>query len=252
VTAYIDAHAHLGDYGPMHVPRSAPDDLVRRLDALGVERLLVAQNAAFCSDYREGNRLSAQASERHAGRLFFYAVVNPNYPGETGDELDHFAAKRGFVGLKLHAAVHEHPLEGPGYEAAWKFAERRACPVLIHYWDPSAHCGPGNLKEVATRHPDVRIIVAHLGGFGTKYRELPGLAARHPNLWFDTCCSRSSRGTIPWLVKNGLGQRLLYGSDMPFIDPGAQLGKVLYADIPEEVRAAILGGNARRLFGWEE
>ncbi len=252
MSGYIDAHAHVGDYGGMLVPRCAPDDMVRRLDALGVERLLVAQNAAFCSDYHVGNRLSAKAAERHAGRLFFYAVVNPNYPGEAEDEIDHFADHPGFVGLKLHAAVHEHPLEGPGYGAAWEFAARRGCPVLIHFWTEDKCCGPDNLRAVAAKYPGVRIIVAHLGGFGTKHRELPELAARHPNLWFDTCCSQSSRGTISWLVENGLGERLLYGSDMPFIDPGAQLGKVLYADIPEEVRAAILGGNARRLFGWED
>ena len=244
----VDAHGHLGRYGPFHIPRCEADDMVRRMDALGVERLLVASNAAFCSDYCEGNRLSAAAAERHAGRIFFYAVVNPNYPGEV----ERFADKRGFVGLKLHAAVHEHPLEGPGYRAAWDFAARSGCPVLVHYWDPSAHCGPDNLKAVAGRHPDVPIIAAHLGGFGTSHRALPELAAAHPNLWFDTCCSRSSRGTIAWLVARGLGERLLYGSDMPFIDPGAQLGKVLYADIPEDARAAILGGNARRLFGWEE
>jgi hypothetical protein len=97
----------------------------------------------------------------------------------------------------------------------------------------------------------VQILLAHLGGFDRAYREVPALAGEFPNLWFDTSGSRHPRGMMEWLVRQGLAGRLLYGSDMPFIDPGSQLGKVLYADIPEEARAAILGGNARRLFGWE-
>ena len=78
------------------------------------------------------------------------------------------------------------------------------------------------------------------------------MAREHGNLWFDTCGSMHCRGAIRELVAGGLGDRLIYGSDMPFIDPGAQLGKIIYADIDEKVKAAILGGNARRLFGWED
>ncbi len=51
-------------------------------------------------------------------------------------------------------------------------------------------------------------------------------------------------------VVAGLGGRLLYGSDMPFIDPGSQLAKVQHANIPENVRQVILRDNAARLFGW--
>jgi predicted TIM-barrel fold metal-dependent hydrolase len=105
---------------------------------------------------------------------------------------------------------------------------------------------------VASRYPEVRIILAHLGGVGNDYRSVAPLAEAHPNLYFDTCGSRHCRGTLEELVASGLGSRLLYGSDMPFIDPGSQLGKVQHAKIPEDVRAAVLRGNALRLFGWEE
>jgi len=251
VSEYVDAHAHLGPHGPFCIPAHGAADMVRRMDALGVERLVLSSHAAFSSDHKWGNDLAARACADHPGRIFAYAGANPNYPEEVREELKRCFSRPGFVGIKLHAVTHECKLEDPKYADAWQWAAERGCPVLVHYWDPSPICGPDNLKEVASRYAKVQIIVAHMGGLGTVHRALPDLAAEHPNLWFDTCCSRSSRGTIEYLIEKGLGGRLLYGSDMPFIDPGSQLGKVLYADIPEDSRAAVLGGNARRLFGWE-
>jgi len=250
MTGHIDAHGHLGEYGPFHAPRNSADDLVRRMDALGVARLVLSAHAAFSSDYRWGNDLTAAAAARHPGRLFGYAVVNPNYPEEASEELERCFITGGFAGIKLHPATHQHRLEDTGYQEVWKQAERHRCPVLVHYWEKDPWCGPENLRQVAARQPGVQLVLAHLGGT-EGFRRMPALAREFPNLWFDTSGSRHPRGMIEWLVGRGLAGRLLYGSDMPFIDPGSQLGKVLYADIPGEARAAILGGNARRLFGWE-
>jgi hypothetical protein len=45
-------------------------------------------------------------------------------------------------------------------------------------------------------------------------------------------------------------ERVLFGSDFPFIDQRMSLGRVAYADLDPESRRAILGENSRRLFGW--
>jgi uncharacterized protein len=250
VSGRIDVHGHLGAYGPFHVPAGDVDALVRRMDALGVERLLLSHHAAFSSDYHWGNAAAAAAAERQAGRIFFYAVANPNYPEETEAELDRLSSRPGFVGVKFHPDTHQQALEGQGYASALAWAARRGCPVLVHFWLGSRHNDVGNVRAVAARHPGVRFILAHLGGPAENSVVLAGLANEHRNLWFDTCGSRHVRDCIRLLVDRGLGERLLYGSDMPFIDPAGQLGKVCFADIPAATRSAILGGNARRLFGW--
>lgn len=253
MTGYIDSHGHLGEYGVFRVPRGGADDLVRRMDRLGVARLVLSSHASFSSDLLWGNDLTAQAAERHPGRLFGYAAANPHYPEETAAELDRCFARPGFVGVKLHPSVHEHPLGGPGYDPAWAWVARRGVPVLTHFTLGDRRCGAEQVRQVARKWPSVRIILAHLGGSNRdSLRELPVLAAECPNLWFDTAGSRHYRGMLRTLAGAGLAGRLLYGSDMPFIDPGSQLGKVLYADIPDAAKAAVLGGNARRLFGWEE
>lgn len=246
----IDIHGHLGEYGLFHSPKNGADDLVRRLDALGVERLLLSSNAAFASDYRFGNDQTAEALARHPGRLFGYAVANPNYPEETEQELERCLSKPGFVGVKLHPATHDYPLDGPGYGPALKWAEARKLPVLVHFWFGHPRCGDGHVRHTVSAHPGVRLILAHLGGLDAAYRGIPALAREFPSLTFDTACSRSPRGVLEFLVEQGLEDRLVYGSDMPFIDPGAQLGKALFAAIPESARTKILCDNACRLMGW--
>ena len=252
MSGHIDAHGHLGEYGQFRVPRGTAGDLIHRMDLMGVERLAISAHAAFASDYRWGNGLAAEAAAQHPGRIFFYAVANPGYPLEIEAELERCAGRPGFVGVKLHPAVHACALEAPAYAAAWRWAGRRRAPVLTHFWKGDTHCGADNVRRVAGAHPEVQLVLAHLGGFDRGYQELPSLAAEFPNLWFDTSGSRHPRGIIEDLTAAGLAGRLLYGSDMPFIDPGSQLGKVLYADVPEEAKRAILRGNALRLFGWED
>ena len=43
--------------------------------------------------------------------------------------------------------------------------------------------------------------------------------------------------------------RVLYGSDIALMDPRAQLGKIITADISEEAKRMVCGGNAARLLG---
>lgn len=252
MSAPIDSHGHLGPYAPFQVPRYGAGDLVRRMDAMGVERLVLSSHAVFSSDVDWGNDLAARACAEHPGRIFAFAGVNPNYPDTAEETLRRAFACEGFLGIKLHAECHKHALEGPGYQKAWEWADENGCPVLIHFWRNSRQCGPENVRRTASRYPGVRIVLAHLGGTGSDYRSVVPLAREHDNLWFDTCGSRHCRGTIEALVAGGLGKRLLYGSDMPFIDPGSQLGKVQHASVPDDVRRDILRNNAMRLFGWEE
>ena len=42
---------------------------------------------------------------------------------------------------------------------------------------------------------------------------------------------------------------MLFGSDIPLMDPRSQIAKVLTADIGETAKRKVLGDNAARLLG---
>jgi predicted TIM-barrel fold metal-dependent hydrolase len=42
---------------------------------------------------------------------------------------------------------------------------------------------------------------------------------------------------------------VLFGSDVPLMDPRPQIGKIITARISDEAKRLALGGNAERLLG---
>ena len=78
-------------------------------------------------------------------------------------------------------------------------------------------------------------------------RQAIDVALEHPNVYLETCSTFRTPGVIEQLVEEAGAERVLFGSDVPLMDPRAQLGKILTADISDDDKRLILGGNARRL-----
>jgi predicted TIM-barrel fold metal-dependent hydrolase len=51
------------------------------------------------------------------------------------------------------------------------------------------------------------------------------------------------------LVQCAGSDRVLFGTDIPFMSPDQQIGRVLFARISDDEKRKILGVNALRVFG---
>lgn len=72
-----------------------------------------------------------------------------------------------FRGVKIHASNTGIPIDGAYYDTVIEYCEKHAVPVAFHCYpneDPTDVCAPGRIRNVLTRHPDLRAIVCHLGG----------------------------------------------------------------------------------------
>ena len=121
------------------------------------------------------------------------------------------------------------------------------------------------LGGVLDRHPGLRVLICHGGGYVPSYAgrldhawerrpELRRLTAEPPSaylrrLWFDTCVFRP--GLVENLVAMAGADRVLLGSDYPFdmgdLDPVGCIEACGGLDAAE--RTAVMGGNAAALFG---
>ena len=73
------------------------------------------------------------------------------------------------------------------------------------------------------------------------------LAKLRDNIILDTTGTVTDSGMVEEAV-DGVGpERVVYGSDMPLLDPVSQLAKVRTADIDEESKRLILGQNITRI-----
>ena len=242
----FDIHGHLGQWNRMYHRDHTPQDVVQRMDQLGVQRLVISDLLAIGPDYRKGNDRVGRALAEFPDRLVGYAVYNPNYESEMATEMGRCFDELGCSGIKLHCMLHDTSTEDPSYRLAFRVAEERACPVLCHVHDGPS---PDFLSALLAEHPHAKFIYAHIGGGPRSHLEpvLPVVRTRS-NLFLDLAMSAMPRATLAWLAGEIPPGQILYGSDYPIMDFSYQLGRVLHAQIPEKLKRMILWNNADSIF----
>lgn len=243
----IDIHAHIGSLNIFHIPRPDAAGMIDVMDRVGVGLACISANGAWAADMSMGNDLVAEAVKAWPGRFAGYCVANPNYPADVKAELERSFDGHGFRMIKIHPSVHRVKLTDRAYEAVFEFAAGRGAPVLTHTWAGDEHCGMAIAAEAARRHPEVTFLWGHSGG--SDVTEALAEAVDLPNVFLELASSQVWNGQLELMVESFPAERILYGSDFPFISLAPQLGKVVFADVSEDVKRKILYENAARLLG---
>jgi len=100
------------------------------------------------------------------------------------------------------------------------------------------------LYDLSQRYPTLPIILT--GWSGLASRSFYPLAQACPNLHLDTSRYALFQGMEAFCRLVGARQ-LIYGSGVPFMEPGVPMTTILYADISQEEKALIAAGNLERL-----
>ena len=108
---------------------------------------------------------------------------------------------------------------------------------------------PKYAADVAPKYPDANFVLGHSGNCPPARRQALDVAKDHPNVYLETCSTFRTPGAIEELVEEGGADRVIFGSDIPLMDPRTQLGKIITADISDEDKRLVIGGNAKRLLG---
>ncbi|MBS1893552.1 MAG: amidohydrolase family protein [Actinobacteria bacterium] len=193
-----------------------------------------------------------------------FVTVNPAVLGatEAAEHVARMADEHGARGVKLHTiALRAFPAE-PSLATTFAVCAERRLPVV-------AHCGPDRhgagwalpaaFAPVLERHPDLPLVLAHLGG--AAWRDAIEVATAFPSVRFDLSEIVSWTGIAPGapdrdelggLIRGIGAERVLLGSDFPWYEPGDVIAAV--EELPglgEPERAAILGENAAALLGMD-
>ncbi len=240
----IDAHVHIGTGNFFHMQADA-EDLLAAADACGVDRLFVTELNALFYNMSEGNDALGAILKRYPDRLIGYvSVPTPRLGRRAVDEVHRCYETYGMRGLKIYSHP-EASIAEPGTVPLLEAAAQYGMPIL-------AHTTPAECDYLMERVPQCRLLMAHMGGhpyaFGDWHRAI-AVAAKHPNLLLDTASSQIDNGMLERAVAEVGPEKILYGSDMPLLDPHTQKAKVTGAEISDEARRLILGGNVERLLG---
>src|SRR5262245_8580128 len=82
----IDANAYIGEWPFRAIDYTTPDSLLRKMDAMGVEKAIVSRLAnVFYKDVLVGNRQLHAIVRRHPDRFVPAYTINPAFPGWEED-----------------------------------------------------------------------------------------------------------------------------------------------------------------------
>jgi predicted TIM-barrel fold metal-dependent hydrolase len=245
----IDAHAHLGAYFNFYIPRPDAATMVATMDRLGMQQAWICSIPACGADVPRGNDMTAAAVRAFPGRFVGYAAVNPHYPERMRGELERCFDELGLRLIKLHPSIVEYPVSGRAYEAVWRFASERRTIVLSHTWVGASTCAPRLFEPLARDYPDVTFILGHSGGTPSGYVEAIEAALKNPNIYLDICRSVMSRVWVERIVSEVGPDRVLWGTDFPFMDPVYLVGRLACTTLGDEAKRKVFGENAARLLG---
>ncbi len=235
----FDAHAHVGNF--THVISPSLEKQVAEMDHVGVQVQMVSSIESIYGDISRGNDQAAAAAVRYPGRIFAYCQISARYPELIRSEMERCFRNPVFKGVKVYQVGVRY--DDPLFTPVWEFARDRGVPVLAHTWG-------GDVKgfdKVAAAFPEVAFLAGHAGS-GFAYQPYVDMAKRHRNFYLDLTYSREHTNMIEYFVEQvGTGQ-MVWGTDVPTFSISQQVGKVLYARIPDEAKRAILGGTAFKLF----
>ena len=242
----IDCHCHMGYWHNFHVPKGSPEEMLASMDSLGIDMACLTHHSSIGPDYRYGNDKIREAIEKYPKRFVGYVTLNPNYPEDMKNEIGRCFSIRGFKGIKLHPASHGSPIDHKNYHPAYEAANQKHCPILIHVWGQNE---VAIVDTLAYEYPEANFIMGHTGGEEKAMEYAVQVINRHDNVFADLTVSVVREGNVEWFVNEIGSHKTLFGSDMPFIDPRSALGRVALAQINEQEKIDILGGNMSRLLG---
>ena len=211
----------------------------------GMARLLNTYMARLCREYE--------------GKLTGLATVFPGEPEAAEILSEGFAM--GLAGVKLHGHVQCFDLQSPAMETVYAVCAEHGRPLVMHVGrepkSPAYPCDPyllyraDRVEDVLKQWPDLKVCVPHMGA--DEFEAFGQMAGAYDNLWLDTTMVLADYLPMDFVPDLAAMRpdRLLYGTDFPNI-PYAwdrEIKRLVQMELDSQTLAAILGGNACRLFG---
>ena len=142
----IDVNAFLGEWPFRRLPYAQPEDRLRKMDALGIEKAVVSRlENVFYKDLLVGNEELHAIVQQFPDRFIPAYTINPGFPGWEHD-LEICINDFGMRNLRLHPNYHQYSrLKGN----VPRIAEARGYPNYqqYHFLDDQAQALLGKAEE---------------------------------------------------------------------------------------------------------
>ncbi|MDQ1502223.1 MAG: uncharacterized protein QOI86_5563 [Actinomycetota bacterium] len=257
-----DAERHFGT----PVPERTVDEMAEEFRGQGILAVLLAWNAGAGSGLPPvTNEFVASCVAAHPDVFVGFASVDPWQGKKAEAELRYALDELGLKGVKFHPTAQAFEPNDRRFYPLYEIATERRCPLLFHTGTTGLGIntrGGGGLKlgysrpifldDVAADFPDADIVAAHPSW--PWQDEMLAVARHKANVWIDLS-GWSPRRWSPELAAAVLGDlqdRVLFGTDYPFIVFDRWLKAFRSYDPSPELERKVLLDNASRLLNLDQ
>lgn len=236
--------------------KTSIEDYIRLMDKLTIEKAVIVSfniSTAYGITLVTNDDV-ADLVEKFPERLIGFGSID--VPGDNPmDELDYAINSLELSGIKLVPPVQKFDISDPKYDQLWGKMEDMNVPLWTHGGHQVSTKGsiakyghPMLIDEVAMRHPDLNIIIGHMGTpwFWDTY----SVVLRHENVYVDISSHPELYNHFPWdaYEKYDIQHKILFASDHPLAHWNRIISAVESIPISDTFKDAIYSGNARKLF----
>jgi uncharacterized protein len=218
----------------------------------GVDRGVLL-GIADTAKYVDGvNRFVARS---RGGSLLGFGTIHPDLPLEENLVS---LRRNGIPGVKLHSLF-----QGFAYDdrRVWDILEAFGSDIAV-----IAHVGAGGdgasneratpamIRDIVRQFPDLKMVACHFGGYHRLDEAEADLLGENVYLetsWPPTMAELAPEKVRAIIDRHG-ADRIVFGSDWPMADPGAEIAAIRALGYSDDVTAGILGNNFARLMGIAE
>ena len=233
----IDAHTHAGEGAAVWNAKQ----IVAQMDTIGIDKTVIFP---FTEGYFNNDQIPDYISQ-FPERLIPFCAVNPWEKQKAFDEVERCLSS-GFKGIKLHPTLcgfrlSDKTLANPVFE----IAQAHKAVVIVHGASDLYNC-PLEFDRMATRFPEVPLIMAHCGFFW-EWELATEVAMENSNLFLET--SRVPVFETRKILEKTSADKMIWGTDGPFADYSSEYQKIEKITRNESEFEKIIGGNIAGLLG---
>jgi len=184
-----------------------------------------------------------------------FGAMHPyfNTIGNFEDEIK-YLYDNGIKGIKMHPEYQQFYPDDGRVKKVYKTCAELGMIILFHAGADSAFDEddvkgtPQRFAAVAEAYPNLKMILAHMGGYrlwDDAYRYLAG-----KNVFFDTAfCDEMDDTAFTNIIKDHGADKILFGSDFPWERPAKIISKIEKCFPQGDIKEKIYHTNAERLLG---
>lgn len=229
------------------------DGLIASMDAADVD---VAVVCMIATKPDHAKSILAWCEKVRSDRIEPFPSVHPDTP-KPGKAVDKIA-KAGFAGMKLHPMYQEFAADEPRLDPIYAAAAGAGLVVAVHcgrdiaYPPDDDRAAPERFARVLDRHPSLRLLCTHMGGWRMWDESDDLLVGRAIHL--ETSFSTGERGTDTERIVNMIRRhgvdRVCFGSDWPWAPQKEDLDRLAGSGLTKAELRKILWSNAAGLLGY--